>query len=133
MPPYQSYMILMQILEFYSLTTLVKWGPGHKSHTLITEPHRWGLFNQKHLQMTAFLIISPLPNKPWYLGVCSTSLLKTLWEKEKLLVMSNLYFSHSVFYPFGELSAIFINLKVICNLIQCGRVQNLSFWKVLIR
>ena len=27
--------------------------------------------------------------------------LKTLWEKEKLLVMSNFSFSHSVFYPFG--------------------------------
>ena len=31
---------------------------------------------------------NPFPNKPWYLRVCSTSLLKTLWEKEKLLVTS---------------------------------------------
>ena len=30
----------------------------------------------------------PIPNKPWSLCVCSTSLLKTLWEKEKLLVKS---------------------------------------------
>ena len=30
-----------------------------------------------------------------------TSLLKTLWEKEKLLIMSNFSFSHSVFSPFG--------------------------------
>ena len=45
------------------------------------------------------------------LHVCSTSLLKTLWEKEKLLVTSNFSFSHSVSYPFGELSAIFIILK----------------------
>ena len=28
-----------------------------------------------------------LSQKPWFLRVCSTSLLKTLWEKEKLLVM----------------------------------------------
>ena len=34
--------------------------------------------------------------RPW-----ETSLLKTLWEKEKLLVTSNFSFSHSVFYPFG--------------------------------
>ena len=34
-------------------------------------------------------------------------LLKTLWEKEKLLVTSNFSFSRSVFYSFGELSAIF--------------------------
>ena len=37
------------------------------------------------------------PNKPWFLRVCSTSLLKTLWEKEKLLITSNLSFSHHVF------------------------------------
>ena len=42
---------------------------------------------------------------------------KTLWEKEKLLVTSNFSFSHSVFYPFGELFAIFISFKiVICKL-----------------
>ena len=44
----------------------------------------------------------------WFLRVCSTSLLKTLWEKEKLLVISNFSFSPSFFNPFGELSAIFI-------------------------
>ena len=59
----------------------------------------------------------PFPNKPWFLCGCSTSLektegkgeiarnqhfllLKTLWEKEKLLIASNFSFSHSVFYPF---------------------------------
>ena len=34
---------------------------------------------------------------PGFYCVCSTSLLKTLWEKEKLLVTSNFSFSHSVF------------------------------------
>ena len=44
-------------------------------------------------------------------------LLKTLWEEEKLLIMSNFSFSHSVFYPFEELSAIFIKFEiVVCNL-----------------
>ena len=63
--------------------------------------------------------INPFPNKPWFLRVCSTSLLKTLWEKEKLLVMSNFSFSHSVFYPFEELSAIFIKFEtVFCKLFQ---------------
>ena len=52
------------------------------------------------------------PNKPWFLCVCSTSLLKTLWKKEKLLVTSNFSFFHSVFCPFGELSAIFIKFKL---------------------
>ena len=52
-------------------------------------------------------IINPFPNKLWFLRVCSTSYLKTLREKEKLLVTSNFSFSHSVFYLFRDLSAIF--------------------------
>ena len=79
-------------------------------------------------------LLNPFPNKPWFLRVCSMSLLKTLWEKEKLLVTSNFSFSHSVFYTFWELSAIFIKLKiVVCKLYQFGRVQNLSFGKGLSR
>ena len=63
------------------------------------------------------------PNKHWLLRVCSTSLLKTLWEKEKLLVTSNFSFSHSVFNPFGELSAIFIKFKIVeCKVFEIGRV-----------
>ena len=69
-------------------------------------------------------MFNPFPNKPWFLRVCSTSLLKTLWEKEKLLVTSNFSFSHSVYYQFGELSAIFINF-------ENGRLQTLSVWKSL--
>ena len=76
--------------------------------------------------------IIPFPNKPWFLHVCSTSLLNMLREKEKLLMMSNFSFSHSVFYPFRELSAIFIKLKIVfCKLLQFGRVLNSSFGKGL--
>ena len=79
-----------------------------------------------------FNSVNPFPNKPWFLCVCRTSLLKTLWEKEKLLVTSNFSFSHSVFYPFRELSAIFIQFEiVVCELFQLGRVLNLSFGKGL--
>ena len=49
--------------------------------------------------------------------VSAEQVLKTHWEKEKLLGKSNFSFSHSVFYPFGELSAIFIKFEiVICKL-----------------
>ena len=76
--------------------------------------------------------INPFPNKPWFLRVCSTSLLKTQWEKEKYLVTSNFSFFHSVFYPFGKLSAIFINFKIfVCKLFQFGRVLILLFGKGL--
>ena len=47
-----------------------------------------------------------------FLRVCITSVFKTLLEKEKLVITSNFSFSHSVFYPFGELSITFINLKL---------------------
>ena len=64
-------------------------------------------------------LINPFPNKPWFLRVCRTSPLKTPWEKEKLLVTSNFSFSHSVFYPFGELSATFNKFEiVVCKLFQ---------------
>ena len=66
---------------------------------------------------------NPFPNKPWFLRVCTLSLFKTLWEKEKLLVTSNFSFSHSVFYRFGELSVIIIKVKiVVCKLFQFGKV-----------
>ena len=79
------------------------------------------------LRMEIFFVIdlqfNPFPNKPWFLRVCSTSLLKTLREKEKLLVTSNFSFSHSVFFQLGEVSAIFSKFKiVVCKLFQFGRV-----------
>ena len=73
------------------------------------------------------------PNKPWCSRVCSTSLLKTLWEKEKLLVTSNFSFSHNVFFPFGELSVIFIKFEfVVRKFFHFGKVSKLSFGKDLI-
>ena len=63
--------------------------------------------------------VNLFPNKACFFLVCSTSHLKTLWEKEKLLLMSNFSFSHSVFYPYGELSAFFREIE------NC-RLQTLS-------
>ena len=65
-----------------------------------------------------FPLLNPFPNKPWFLRFCSTRLLKTLWKKEKLLVTSNFSFFHSVFYPLGELSVIYMKMKiVVCKLL----------------
>ena len=67
---------------------------GHESDTLTTEPPRWG-----------------------------TSLLKALWKIKKLLITSNFSFSHSVFYPSGEHSGIFIKFEIVaCKFFQFGRV-----------
>ena len=67
---------------------------------------------------------SLFPNKPWFLGVWSPSLLKILWEKEKLLVMSNFSFSHSFFLPV---------LRTFCHFHQIWncQLQTLSLWKSL--
>ena len=44
-------------------------------------------------------------------------------EKEKLLVTSNFSFTRSVFYPFEEFYAIFIEFEiVVCKLSQFGKV-----------
>ena len=78
------------------------------------------------------IALNPFPNKPCFLCVCSTSLLKTLWEKEKLLITSNFSFSYIIFYLFEELSAILIIFKiVVCKLYQFGKVLKLSFGKGL--
>ena len=67
--------------------------------------------------------INPFQNKPRYLRVSCTCLLKTLREKEELLVTSKFSFSHSVFYTFGRLSTIFLKFKIlVCKLFQFGRV-----------
>ena len=58
---------------------------------------------------------------------------KNLLEKEKSFITSN--FSHfpTVFYPFKELSAIFIEFKmVVCKLFLLQRVSNLLFVKILL-
>ena len=63
--------------------------------------------NQRHCWFNLF------PNKRWFLHVCSTSLLKTLYKKEKSLVKSNFSFSCGVFYPFWELFAISIKFEIV--------------------
>ena len=72
------------------------------------------------------MAINPFPNKFFFI----TSVLKTLWEKEKLLVTSNFFFSHTVFYPFEEHFATLIKSEiVVCKLFEIGGVLNLSFGK----
>ena len=75
------------------------------------------------IKQSADDILTLSPNEPWFLRVYGTSLLKTLWEKTKLLLMSNFFFSHSVFYPFIEISAILIKFEiVVCKLFLFGPV-----------
>ena len=67
------------------------------------------------------MIVNPFPNKPWFLRVRSTSLMKTLWEKEKLLGKSNFPLSRKCFL---------LELRTLCHLhlIQNCCLQTLSVW-----
>ena len=74
-------------------------------------------------------LVNPFPNNPWFLRVCSTSLLKTLGKGE-IACNRQFSFSHSLFYLFEELSAIFNKTEiVICKLFQFGQVKKFVFWK----
>ena len=57
--------------------------------------------------------LNPFPNKPWFLCVCSTSLLKTLREKEKLLDMSDFSFFPVFSACFENLLPFSSNLKLL--------------------
>ena len=119
---YQHFLFFPQCFQKASFSRLLKGGivwyrfnpfPNDKLYTL----QNWKRFADDNFKF------NPFPNKPWSLCVCFTSFLKTLWEKEKLLDTNNFSFSHSVFYPFWELSAIFIKFGIIvCKHFQFGRV-----------
>ena len=66
-----------------------------------------------NLQYFTLVQNNPFPNKPCCLSVCSTNLLKKLWEKEKLLVTSNFSLSHIVLQSFGEIFGIFIKFEIV--------------------
>ena len=96
-----------EFCPFFDLNSLSSFKPSFGTHI------RCSVF---------FFFFNPLLKKPLFLRVCTFSLLKTLREKEKLLVTSNFSFSHIVFDLFGKLSAIFIKVKtVVCKLFECGR------------
>ena len=77
--------------------------------------------------------VNPFPNKPWFLHVCRTSLMKTLLEKEKLLMTSKFSVSHSIFYPqkienFLPLSS---NLKLTHFVLKSLRFVTLERFKLI--
>ena len=77
------------------------------------------------LGMSSLTILNPFPN---FLGF-DMSAAQVIW---KLLVSSNFSFSHSVFYSFGKLSAIFIKSEiVVCKPFKFGGVYNLLYAKGL--
>ena len=74
------------------------------------------------------VLLNPSPNKPSFLRLCRTCVLKTLWEKGKLLVTSNFSFPCSVFYPFWKLYATCIIFEIVVRLSVNPFPHNDTFW-----
>ena len=75
------------------------------------------------MRVRSLLFFEHFPNKPWFLPVCSTSLLKTQWKKEKLLATSNFSFSQ----------CLLLVSRTFCHFyqIQNCHLEILSIWTSL--
>ena len=81
-------------------------------------------------------VFNPFPNIPWFLRVFRTSLLKTLWEKEKLLVASNFSFIPSVFSSTGQRASELLSWRCVRRPSVRPSVRasvNSSFKKLLLK
>ena len=86
-----------------------------ESHKIVLKPRQIRnkmSFTRVNHDMYTLVAFDTSQTSPGFLRVCSTSLMKPLWEKEKLLIMSNFSLSDSIFfcYRFSELSAIFYQI-----------------------
>ena len=65
--------------------------------------------------------VNPFPNKPWFFMCLQYMSLENTVEKGE--IASNFSLFQRVFYPFGDLSAIFIQFTIaVGNLFQFGTV-----------
>ena len=88
-------------------------------------PSSTGIPSRSTMAEIFLFLFNPFPHSDTFWHPWETSLLKTLWKKEKLLVTSNFSFSHSVNYPFGILSAIFIKFEIVVSKDQWAIVMAL--------
>ena len=72
----------------------------------------------------------PFPNKSWFLHVCSTSLLQTLWKEEncsrRAIPPFPTVFLH-IWRPLHYAISIKFNF-VVCKFLHFGQVQNTVVW-----
>ena len=67
--------------------------------------------------MLSWNCFNPFPNKPLFLCVCSTSHLKTLWEKEKLLLPClEKFLTFSSDLKLSSANSFSLELSKICHL-----------------
>ena len=116
--------LILELLPFVYFHTWILSGAylqdytsyGYEISWMVTTWGKTGTFcDNLPLLFNIEFALNPFPNKPWFLCICITSLLKTLWEKKKLLVMRISPFPQcflpiwSTFLPFSsdlELSSV---------------------------
>ena len=65
----------------------------------------------------------PFPNKPWFLTCLQHKTFENTVGKGEIAHNEHFSFTHSVFYPLGDLSAIFVKFEIVgCKLFQLRRV-----------
>ena len=113
----------------------------HDKHLAMTQAH-WpsakGVKNQTYIHQSLKLTLTtswsnkfnPSPNKPFFLCICSTSLLKKLWEEEKLLITSNFSFPTSVFHQGHNSEKIHFELYPLIAWIALWIVNTYSEFQV---
>ena len=72
----------------------------------------FGRFPVYLCEICGLYLFNPFPNKPWFLHICSTSLLEAMWEKEKLPVMGDSSFSERFYTCFEKISAVSFGLRL---------------------
>ena len=75
---------IIRMDNFLSFSSNIEWSSA-KSFSL-EESKICCLGKGKPVGLLGEGCINPFPNKPWFFRFCNTSLLNTLWEKEKLIV-----------------------------------------------
>ena len=86
---------------------------------------KWPCNREAVLATDAIFGLNPLLHRYPFKRINNRQLLKTLWEKKKLLATSNFFFFHNIFYSIRKLYphlSIFINYTFICCWIR--RAQN---------
>ena len=77
--------------------------------------------NYPHVNANYGIMCYLFPNKPWFYMSAKQVFLNTAGKGEIARNKQFLLF-HSVFYPFGEHSTIFIKYEIVCKLF--------AFWRV---
>ena len=95
------WLILCRLFRFCLVPNFVVWERVEIVHSLILRFLQILIGLTEWCSQSIVVLLNPFPHNDTFWRPWKTSLSKTMWEKEKLLVTSNLSFSHSVFYPFG--------------------------------